>query len=203
MTVWSLWGRRTLSRVAAIGIVALFGLTGCRRDDISSYQLPTIVDDEPEPEPPEAAAAGRRTIGAIVPVLEADGEKGYVFFKMMGSPGHVGKRAEAIEALVKGVDFSNSEKSLDLVVEKMPKTWKVTRNRSQFITLTLRTSSVLTPIHLEISLAKGDFAANLNRWRDQLGLPEANEADLKKNYREIKTADGKTAFFVDLAGPGK
>jgi hypothetical protein len=48
--------------------------------------------------------------------------------------------------------------------------------------------------------AAGGLAANINRWRtQQLGLPPASDAELKRDLREIAVA-GQPAHYVDLLG---
>jgi hypothetical protein len=46
----------------------------------------------------------------------------------------------------------------------------------------------------------GGLAANLNRWRKQLGLKELPEKDALSSFKAIKV-DGVDAHFVDLTGP--
>jgi hypothetical protein len=45
----------------------------------------------------------------------------------------------------------------------------------------------------------GGLAANINRWRGQLGLAPWSEAELAQNTREIEVAAGK-AVYVELSG---
>ena len=55
---------------------------------------------------------------------------------------------------------------------------------------------------INVSTSAGDgggLAANVNRWRGQLGLPPAGEAELQKATTALKTAGGK-ATLVELAG---
>ncbi|MBL8793954.1 MAG: hypothetical protein JNM56_08615 [Planctomycetia bacterium] len=46
----------------------------------------------------------------------------------------------------------------------------------------------------------GGIVANVSRWRDQVRLPPADEAEVRKAIREI-TINNKPAFAVDLLGP--
>lgn len=46
-----------------------------------------------------------------------------------------------------------------------------------------------------------DVAANINRWRGQINLPEAKEEAIHAALREVETAGGGKARLVDLAGP--
>jgi hypothetical protein len=55
---------------------------------------------------------------------------------------------------------------------------------------------------LNISMSAGDgggLAGNVNRWRKQLGLPEAADTDVHQAVKTIDTLDGK-ASFVELSG---
>jgi hypothetical protein len=48
--------------------------------------------------------------------------------------------------------------------------------------------------------AAGGLNANVNRWRGQIGLPEATLEQLKQDIREIRIGDA-SAYFVNLIGP--
>jgi hypothetical protein len=45
----------------------------------------------------------------------------------------------------------------------------------------------------------GDLTANVNRWRDQLGLARWSEEEVRKNAVELQV-DGKSAKYFDLSG---
>jgi hypothetical protein len=46
----------------------------------------------------------------------------------------------------------------------------------------------------------GGLRANVDRWRQELGLGPAGDEDLKKDVRQVEV-DGSAAFFADLTGP--
>ncbi len=46
----------------------------------------------------------------------------------------------------------------------------------------------------------GGLTANINRWRAQIGLPEASTAEIQATVRDMKVA-GEPANYVDLLGP--
>lgn len=46
----------------------------------------------------------------------------------------------------------------------------------------------------------GAISANINRWREQLGLPDAGEEQLRKDARIMKV-DGEDSVLVELVGP--
>jgi len=50
---------------------------------------------------------------------------------------------------------------------------------------------------VSLSGEAGGMLANVNRWRDQIGLPALDEAALKKNVKEIAPG-GRRMFLVDF-----
>lgn len=59
-----------------------------------------------------------------------------------------------------------------------------------------------TPASVNVSMSAGEgggVAGNVNRWRGQLGLGQASEAELSKLVTQVDTAGGK-AMLVDMTG---
>jgi hypothetical protein len=59
-----------------------------------------------------------------------------------------------------------------------------------------------TPTSVNVSMSGGEgggVAGNVNRWRGQLGLSQASEAELGKLMTQVDTGSGK-AMFVDMTG---
>src|SRR5439155_18595676 len=52
---------------------------------------------------------------------------------------------------------------------------------------------------LNVSQAGGGVFANVNRWRNQLGLAPIGQADLESQLQTLDAANGK-AMLVDMAG---
>jgi hypothetical protein len=52
----------------------------------------------------------------------------------------------------------------------------------------------------QLSAKSGSLADNIDRWRKQIGLPEATPEELKNSIREF-TVDGIRSPYVDLVGP--
>lgn len=50
-----------------------------------------------------------------------------------------------------------------------------------------------------VSSASGELLANVNRWRDQVGLPRWSEEELKKGQKSINVS-GRPAAYFDLDG---
>jgi hypothetical protein len=192
-----------LSRLGTVlAILFAFGNAGCRKsDDVIVRMEPKLDVEELDPDPLEDSKTGERIIGAIVPMKSETGTEEFVFFKLRGAPVAVGKRSTPLETLVASIDFNKKESLLKDILAARPKGWEQTRNR-EMISLTIRTSSRLTPLNLEVSTARGDLDGNVNRWRGQVGLDPATSEEMAKCRRTIKTADGRDAYFVDVAGPG-
>ena len=53
---------------------------------------------------------------------------------------------------------------------------------------------------ITVSTAGGDLAANVNRWRGQLGLSPLDAAELAKSVQKIETL-GTTGTYVEIVGP--
>jgi hypothetical protein len=53
---------------------------------------------------------------------------------------------------------------------------------------------------VSVSTAGGDVATNINRWREQVKLPDASEAEMAKDMQKL-TIDGQDAIYIELAGP--
>ena len=56
-------------------------------------------------------------------------------------------------------------------------------------------------VEITISSAGGDMAANVNRWRGQVGLPPIAAAEVSKALMKIETL-GVEGNYVELTGPG-
>jgi hypothetical protein len=56
-------------------------------------------------------------------------------------------------------------------------------------------------VFVTVTPASGRLDTNLNRWREQVGLPLAKGAELKKDLREGKLADDLEAVYVEYLSP--
>ncbi len=55
---------------------------------------------------------------------------------------------------------------------------------------------------IDLEAAAGDLLANVNRWREQVGLENTTQAELQKESKSIPV-NGKQGHYVVLEGPGK
>ncbi len=84
---------------------------------------------------------------------------------------------------------------------QVPSTWKEIPG-GQFLVAKFVVGGEKSETAVNVSMSAGDGGGlnmNVNRWRKQLGLPEASAADLGKQVSTIDVAAGK-ASLVDLAG---
>lgn len=86
----------------------------------------------------------------------------------------------------------------------LPKGWTESRSGGGMRYATLKPTA---PGKIEVSVtvfpgAAGGEIANVNRWRNQIGLPPVDEATLAKDRRPLKSAAGQIATF-DYTSDGK
>ncbi len=86
----------------------------------------------------------------------------------------------------------------------LPKGWTETRSAGGMRYATIKPSA---PGKLEVSVtvfpgAAGGELANVNRWRNQIGLAPVEEAALAKDRKTLKAPAGSVALF-DYTGEGK
>jgi hypothetical protein len=171
-----------LIRLAAglsVGISALL-LIGCQNDEIRSYTVPKQEV---------------RMLAAIVP----HGERTW-YFKLSGPVQEVGEHKAEFRRFVESSQFSDSSDQ-PLTWTSIPEGW-VREHESKLRYATFRLGASGHPLELTvIPLGKesGSLLDNVNRWRKQLGLAPAAEADLPKLVEETKVGDG-IAKLVDFTG---
>ncbi|MHC4991093.1 MAG: hypothetical protein ACYTGC_08950 [Planctomycetota bacterium] len=87
----------------------------------------------------------------------------------------------------------------------LPEGWRTSPNTSSMRFATLGAGSDETTIEIAISRlggAAGGVAANINRWRGQIGLPPLGDQELIASTESFE-AQGAQVVMVDLQGPGE
>jgi hypothetical protein len=185
-------GRTAFITVCAI---PLLGLMGCQNEEeIQHYRV-----DRAESVSREFAPKGQskvRMLGAMIP----HGDRVW-FFKLRGPVSLVGKYKEEFTHFIRSLRFHDEgEKPITWTV---PKDWKEEPGRGmRYATFRLgpeEATQELTVIPL--GREAGSVLANVNRWREELGLDKVSAADLDKVTTTIKV-HGNSATLVDLKGPG-
>jgi hypothetical protein len=170
------------SLVLAWGLAALV-CAGCQEDEVRHYQVPKVD-------------TSKRLLAAIF----SQGERTW-FFKLVGPPQAVAECKEEFDRFVGSVRFT--DKAAQPVVWTVPDAWqKEPGSKLRYATFRIATKDAF----LELSVVPlegraGSILANVNRWRDQIGLEPVAEADLGKLSKEIKV-EGVAATLVDMTGPG-
>lgn len=85
----------------------------------------------------------------------------------------------------------------------LPEGWRQEPNPNQmrFATLAVGAGDTRMEVSItELGGAAGGVLANVQRWRGQIGLPQASEAELREQTHPIK-ARGAEGVWVDLVGP--
>jgi hypothetical protein len=177
--VWALLpaGRTCLTVLA---LSAFFLLIGCQEATIEHYRVP------------KDRQAARRLLAAIIP----HGDRIW-FFKLSGPLAEVDKHEKEFEQFIQSVRFT--DKPGRPITWTAPKGWREEPGAEmRFATFKLGPKG--SPLELVVTPLGEDASSlldNVNRWRDQIGLPKVGEQELDRLVREI-TVDGKPAALIDL-----
>ena len=194
--------------------LAVVALSGCGpEEEIQQYRVskPHVVfesnhvdrDATPGAAASPAArgeAVPTRTLAALVP----HGEQTW-FFKLTGPDKAVAAREADFRKLVGSVRFSGPQARPEWTV---PEGWTQASGGGEMRFATLQTKSdgeSLEATVIPLPSAEGDFdeyvLANINRWRNQLGLEAIGANDLPENTTRIALPEGNgEATLVNLAG---
>lgn len=197
-------------RLVVFGLLAIVlpALGGCRPSaEISQYTIPkaeAIQLPAPKPGTGEAetgttTSKPERMLGAIVPRKEK-----LWFFKMTGAPDAVAAQVEAFQTFLTSIKFGEGEEP----AWELPASWKQQPGSGmRFATLLVGSDPALELSVIALPGGGDDLAeqilANVNRWRGQLSLEPVDQDQLQADAKEIATADGTKATFVDYAGATK
>lgn len=155
--------------------IALLLMAGCGdNDEIRRYRAPKD-DFAPAPMPPPPTPSGGRMLAAIVP----HGDQTF-FFKFVAQPAELDPHVAAFTDLVKAVRFDPQ------ITWTLPPGW----TQSEGSGIRLATIHV-GPLEISVVALAGDGGgtlANINRWREQLGLPPLAEAELEKHVTRVGDA---------------
>lgn len=185
--------------IAAIAL--LTGSTGCGDgDEVRQYEA---VKDEIHAAPPTATApatvAGQqRLLGAIT----EHGGKTW-FFKLSGPAEAVGAQADNFHRFVHSLTFSDSAQKP--VTWSLPEHWhEGEASGPRYATIEVGHGEPA----LELSVTAfpgeaGGIQANINRWRDQLGLPPIEDGTELRSVAETHDVNGKPVTEIDMTGPGQ
>jgi hypothetical protein len=183
--------------LAAIAFLAL--LTACSRDEITTYYPPRL--------PVEQAEEGTyRLVAAILPQREKTW-----FVKVAGTVERVFEHREEFDSFVRSFKFTGQRgREIEWTV---PGGWEENKKDSGGLRLASfrmgpkKQQLEVTVVGLSNQAKEAtSVLANVNRWRDQLGLEPIAEGDLKDNLNQVIRkieVDNVSATVVEITGPGK
>lgn len=203
----------------ALLLVAVVSLAaaGCKdreQADVTSFTVPKERATGPLPgghpptgggtfdHPASPMAGPTRMLAAIV----SRGEQAW-FFKLVGPTAQVDPRAEAFREMIGSVKFTGADGAPEW---KLPEGWKQRpASGMRFATIDVTTPEGTLDLSVSALKVAGEFQpyvlANVNRWRQQLGLEPTTQARLfgpgerSGELTEVSLTDGQKALLVDLA----
>jgi hypothetical protein len=138
-----------------------------------------------------------RFLGAIIPRVDRTW-----FLKLMGPEEKVQAHKEAFDRFLASVRFTGKDDPP--LTWKVPEGWSQEKGGSELRYATFRLgpkedSLELTVTRLGREGQAGDILANVNRWRQQIGLAPVDEKELAKITRELDLGNA-VATLVDMTG---
>lgn len=180
-----------------LSLALVVAAVGCEEDGIRRYQVShsAATGGESAPAAP-AQAEGEQTPQRTLVAIFEQPQRTW-FFKLSGNASLVAGEAERFRRFVRSVRFDGTEPSWDT-----PDPWQRGSSSSSFRYATLMAANG----QLEIAVSRlggtaGGLLQNINRWRRQIGLGPASEADLPGMVERIEVGD-RTVPLVDMTGPG-
>ncbi len=174
-------------RLVCCGI-AIALLAGCGpKEEIRSYTVP-------KPEPEGGSGGKYRLLGAIIPV--GDGQSRFV--KSAGPADKIDAVAPQFDTFVKSIRVTDPAKP---VVYTVPEGWRPGPAK-QMRVVTFLVGPPEKPAEVYISDPfGGSLLDNVNRWRNEAGLPKITEEELPASVTEVDLG-GVKSYKVDFQGPG-
>ncbi|WP_339728952.1 hypothetical protein [uncultured Gimesia sp.] len=155
----------------------LFIPAGCsKQEEITSYTVPK-TDSGLGPAGSDSAMAPAKDVRMLAAILPDSPQ--YWFFKMTGAPEQVQAEFEPFVQFLKSVSLKDGKPEW-----KVPENWEqLPGNSMRFATLKVKGSDPAVELSVMPLPANSDLnealLSNINRWRDQVGLGNITEAQLK------------------------
>lgn len=191
-----------------IVVLALLVVAGCSDTaEISEYQVSKeqrqVVAFQPRAKPPTAATNNSnssnnpsRMLALLIPR-----QNRVWFVKATGGIEEVEKIEDSFKQFASSLKFSDSKPRPSWT---LPPNWKEAPNANS-----MRVATLMANDKIEVSVSFLPFSSsmnlddyvlqNVNRWRAQLQLPNANLESVKKSITEIPV-EGEKVMLVDLTG---
>lgn len=179
---------------AGVLLALIFFIHGCKKEEITSYEVNRIepIDrNTPTGEPVRLLAA-----------IFSKGDSTW-FFKLMGPSGKLSAKSGEFDTFIRTVRF-NPEGSSSPIQWNAPQNWKTGKtNELRFATFLVdpEENPKLELTVIKLGKDAGSILANINRWREQVGLGPVSDADLPSVIKK-ETIQGVEAIIADYTGPG-
>lgn len=178
--------RRLSWTIPATVLLACF--SGCGEEpEIKSYRVPRSPGDD----------TNWRRLGAMIPHQDK-----IWYFKLDGPTSAVGEQKENFEKFIQSVRFMAQGK--EPVTWSLPSGWRQEPGDGEFRYANIRIGPPEKALELTVSPLDrhGDDwrLPNVNRWRDQLGLPPIRESQFDSVPPSIRKAHGEKIVMLDLVG---
>ena len=177
---------------AAIVIAAaLVVMIGCGREpEIRSYDVQAST---PKPAPPPAGEAKVRLLGAIIPA----GDESW-FLKFSGPIDEITPHEKDFDAFLGSIKMSDDPRAPPTWTA--PPGWKEAPRRQMRVVTFLPPGGKGPELYLSEPF-RGSLLANVNRWRDEVGIANVEPEELAGVTTEV-TLGSQKAYRVDFRGPG-
>ncbi len=175
-------------------ILLTFLAQGCKKEEITTYEVNRL--DPPERNSPTGEPV--RLLAAIF----SQGESTW-FFKLMGPASKLSTKTEEFENFIRTVRFG-AEGSTPPIQWNAPANWKAGKtNELRYATFLIdpEANPKLELTVIKLGKDAGSILANINRWREQVGLGPVSDGDLATVIRK-ETIQGIEAIIADYTGPG-
>ncbi|TWU59350.1 hypothetical protein Poly51_21380 [Rubripirellula tenax] len=172
-------------------IAAMVALSGCdKTDPIITYRVPKKV-------PEELRTPQDRMLAAMVP----NGDQVW-FFKVTGPETAVSTISDSFRSFVEDVQFNDGSPDLS----QLPDGWRKGGDKPmRFASIDIETPGKQLDVSVSQLGRLDDYdamvAMNVNRWRNQLALPNSDQRWAEAAEIKVAAADGKSVW-VDLVGEG-
>lgn len=187
---------KSLLNLFKVSLVILFTLLtqGCKKEEITSYEVNRL-------DPPERNSATGEPVRLLAAIF-SKGDSTW-FFKLMGPTSKLSAKSEEFETFVRTVRIG-AEGSTPPIQWNAPNNWKSGKtNELRFATFLIdpEANPKLELTVIKLGKDAGSILANINRWREQVGLGPVSEGDLATVIKK-ETIQGVETILADYTGPG-
>jgi hypothetical protein len=195
--------------VKTLGVLVLCaGLAGCEREEIRRYRA--VKDSVHEPQ----AGAAQTPVAPTAPVTAPSSRDQQVlgaityfggqtwFFKLAGPAERVTRQADRFHQFVHSLTFSHEAQAPGWT---LPEGWTQVDSPSgsiRYATIRPEEDSLELTV-TALADRGGGVEANLNRWRNEIGLGPISDPTELRGIAETHEVNGQPVIEINMKGPGK